>query len=652
MLYTWQVITLLWCIWIPGFLPLATAQAVFPNTVNSFPAPQVWLLAKTSLDSTSTLRLAVQMPAEHHGYLDTGDEGFYIPLSFSFPALETRGVHMILRTRPQGTRDEIVHATVLRGYGEFVFQVEGQTTEPQTNSPLGVLFRYQICNDVTKICYPPQELGLQLSSVQGLGDHTATVITPGRENGPPKGTLTANERLYVLFKNYESHAVLAFLLVSVAGLLASATPCVYPMLSITATIFTARGQGSWRRGQLHALVFCSGLITFYALLGLLATTTGTALSAIMTNAWVQVAFAGIFAYFGLSMLGLYEFQFLPALMTRLDTLSSQWKGVTGTLCMGATTGLIVSPCVGPITGSILLDIANQVASTDGTMLSTHTTAWLLRGTFLMSGFGLGLSLPFLCIGLLSSRIPQSGRWLTKTKYLLAVPTFYFSYSYYIKGMEIAAVPRHTAHDILLGLLAIVGAVTLTTFHRRREHSSTVLLMQRGLAMIFLMVGLLALYKGVGQSNFLHTLLFRQSSSAQQTAVTDTAIELHANLRWLRGFAFAQQQARIEQKPLFVDFYALWCANCKAFQQLTQNDPQLNTALQDVVLAKIYDTDPVFRILQQEPHYPELRGIGGQPLLPLFAIYSSRGALIWKGQDYQAISTMIAQLDYAKGLTTP
>jgi thiol:disulfide interchange protein len=96
--------------------------------------------------------------------------------------------------------------------------------------------------------------------------------------------------------------LLTFGLVFIAGLLASATPCVYPMLPITAAIFAARGEGSRRYSRLHAVVYFVGVIFFYTLLGFVATITGTALSAIMTNAWIHFGFAGLFAYLGLSML--------------------------------------------------------------------------------------------------------------------------------------------------------------------------------------------------------------------------------------------------------------------------------------------------------------------------------------------------------------
>src|SRR2546425_9087648 len=86
-------------------------------------------------------------------------------------------------------------------------------------------------------------------------------------------------------------------------------------------------------------------------------------------------------------------------------------------------------------------------------------------------------------------------------------------------------------------------------------------------------------------------------------------EIRGNLHWFRDLALAQEQARREYKPLFVDFYATWCADCKAFDQLAIRNARLNTALQHAVLVKIYDTDAGFRTFQHDPQFPELGGVG-------------------------------------------
>jgi thiol:disulfide interchange protein DsbD len=545
-------------------------------------------------------------------------------------------------SHPIGKRDEIVHATVLRGRGEFTFRVQATRTVALSVGTLPLTFRYQICNDLTKLCYPPQELTVSLSSPPLGNSRLSGASTAGRQ---PPMSLTLNERLAVLLETRMDSVLLTFGLVFIAGLLASATPCVYPMLPITAAIFAARAEGSWRSSHLHAVVYFFGVIFFYTLLGLLAATTGTALSAIMTNAWIHFGFAGLFAYLGLSMLGLYELQLFSTFIAKLDRYVNRLGGLSGTFCLGATTGLIVSPCVGPITGAILLDITGQVAQANAVVGST-TYDTLLRGVLLLTSFGLGLGIPFLLIGLLSSRLPSAGTWLTKTKYILALPTLYFAYMYYIKGTEIAAIPLNIAHTILIGILALGAALCFAILYRSQN-----MRLQRASSMLLCIIGMLVLYNGLVRPGNLMPL---GSSKLVQACVSSTSpsVEVHENLQWWRDFSLAQQRARDEHKPVFVDFYATWCANCKAFQYLTVSDAQLNAALQEAILVKICDTDPVFRTLQQDADYPELWGVGGQPLLPLFAIYTPEGILVWKGQDYQAIQTMVAQLDHARRLTTP
>jgi len=632
-----------WGLGIPGQI---AAQLAPTSPRMAFPEVAVWLIAQETLpaDTTETiLRFGVQIPPDHHGYLDTGDEGLFIPLSFSFPTWASHGIQVVLRTHSPGEREDTVHATVLRGQGEFTFGVPMPSTRFLSDDTVALTFRYQICNDVTRLCYPPQERTMSLRALAEGPQGAAQAPTLVQQ---PPVSFTLNERITALFGRHANNLFFAFVLVLLAGLLASATPCVYPMLPITAAIFTARGAGSQQRSRLHALIYCLGIMGFYAFLGGIATLTGTAISAVMTNAWAHIGFAILFGYLGLSMLGFYEWpSFFASLLTKIDTLASRLSGFSGTLCMGATTGLIISPCVGPITGTILLDITGQVAHAQ-TLATTAGPGGVWRGVVLMTSFGLGLGIPFLAIGLLSSQLPSAGTWLTKTKYVIALPTLYFAYSYYEKGMEIALIPPQVGYTLLvaLGLYLIAWYLRLSLrwYHRAVQYP--------GILICFIVATYL-LYNAVTHPGFTYT----QSSSAElsgQAPLAPPPAEMHANLRWERDFAQALQRARVEQKPLFIDFYATWCANCKAFQQLAVQNPTLNAALAAVVLVKIYDTDATFRVLQQDGRYPELRGIGGQPLLPLFAIYSARGELVWKGQDYQAVHTMVAQLAQASNMATP
>lgn len=105
-----------------------------------------------------TFHIVVHVPAGHHAYLDKGDEGFLIPLSFSFPLLEAVGARVVTVSRPKGSRDDKVRATVVRDSGEFVFRLETAEARFSSGSETYVSLRYQICNDLTNICYPPREI--------------------------------------------------------------------------------------------------------------------------------------------------------------------------------------------------------------------------------------------------------------------------------------------------------------------------------------------------------------------------------------------------------------------------------------------------------------------------------------------------------------
>ena len=602
---------------------LQTTSPLAPPEVQVRSAP-----AEPDDSGAAIARITVEIPADHHGYLDAGDEGLLIPLAFTF---DSPGITVKEISRPAGERDEQAHAKVLRGQGEFAFHLTLADAAPKT--PRAEL-RYQICNDITNICYPPRtmDVPLQLAAAQ-----TAAPSEPAPSS--------FRERLAAMFRQSTNNLFFAIALVFVAGLIASATPCVYPILPITSAILMARGGGAKRSGHMHASIYFVGLVFFYTLLGVFAVTTGTALSAIMTNAWVNLGFAALFVYLGLSMLGLYEFQFMPALTAKLDSVSSERSGLSGTFLMGATAGLVVSPCVGPVVAAILLDITGQAAavSTAGTTMPSDV---VVRGIALMTSFGAGLGMPFLVVGLLSNRLPQSGAWLNKVKFVLGLPILYFAYTYYIKSLETLGVPGNIAHAMLIGVVAIALAVFIGAFHVSSEHASPQLPLRRACGIILLVIGVHFLYNGLGSSGI---LIDRPTSAPIATADSSPAdeVETHGNLRWLRNVSTARQLAHAESKPLFVDFYATWCANCKAFNRLALKHEALNEALQQAVLIKIYDTDPDFKTFQQDEHFPELRGVGGQPFLPLFAIYSPQGEFLWKGQDYQAAKTMIAQLERAR-----
>ena len=93
-----------------------------------------------------------------------------------------------------------------------------------------------------------------------------------------------------------------------AGLATSLTPCVYPMIPITAGILG--GAGARRVARAAAAVAADaaptrGLALVYSLLGLLAGLTGTLFGAVSSSPWAYFVMANLLLVFGLAMLDVF-----------------------------------------------------------------------------------------------------------------------------------------------------------------------------------------------------------------------------------------------------------------------------------------------------------------------------------------------------------
>src|SRR6185369_12762321 len=99
--------------------------------------------------------------------------------------------------------------------------------------------------------------------------------------------------------NLSGNPLRALPLIFAGGVLTSLTPCIYPMIPITAAIVggTSVAEGSlkpprWRPVVL-TLTYVLGLALVYSALGLFAGMTGTLFGSVSTNPWLYFAMANL-----------------------------------------------------------------------------------------------------------------------------------------------------------------------------------------------------------------------------------------------------------------------------------------------------------------------------------------------------------------------
>ena len=210
------------------------------------------------------------------------------------------------------------------------------------------------------------------------------------------------ENLSAQFAEYSPLAALG--MAYLGGLAASLTPCVYPMLPITASVIGHANVGGSRvRAFGLSCVYVLGLALAYAALGFFAAASGRLFGAVATNPWTLLAVGNVFLLFGLWMLDAVQ---LPTL--NFAGFRNR-GGILGLFDAGVSAALVAGPCTTPILGALLAYTA-----------STGNTAF---GALLFFVFSLGLGTLLLVVGSFAgalAALPRSGRWMLGVKKALGL----------------------------------------------------------------------------------------------------------------------------------------------------------------------------------------------------------------------------------------
>ena len=195
--------------------------------------------------------------------------------------------------------------------------------------------------------------------------------------------------------------VLSYIAVYLGGVLASFTPCIYPVIPITVAYIASQSSGSKTRGFVLSIFYVLGTSITYTVLGSIASLTGHLFGQIQSNPWTYLVVANICILMGLSMLDVFTLT-LPQFLT--SSRSTRKKGLAGSFLLGALSGLILGPCTVPILGVLLGYVATKQHMFYGMSL------------LFVFAFGMGTILIILgtFTGLLTS-IPKAGMWMVKTQ---------------------------------------------------------------------------------------------------------------------------------------------------------------------------------------------------------------------------------------------
>jgi thioredoxin:protein disulfide reductase len=428
--------------------------------------------------------------------------------------------------------------------------------------------RVQACDDA--VCLPPQDkaIALLVPVVDPSAPVTQTdtdIFSPARMytvgGGAPGGAGWRDLDVAALFG--EGHWLLAFAGLFLLGLALNLTPCVYPMLAVTVSLFGAQTDTRTARVLGRAIVFVLGICTMYSALGVAAALSGGLFGAALQSPWVLGGIGVLFIALALSMFGLYEMQAPSWLTSRLGGATA--AGTLGIYVAGLVVGIFAAPCIGPPIIALLAFVGQRGDPVFG-----------FASFFVMS---LGLGAPYVVLGTSSGllrRLPKSGSWMVWVKkvfgvILIAVAAFYLS---------LALSPDLLYY--LIPLVLVAGGVYLGFVESSDAGRRAFTWIKRGVGTAALVAGVLFFLAGQRPS-----LEWEPHSPARLAAAQEAGA------------------------PVALYFAADWCIPCLELDRLTFTNRGVIETMEPIVRLKVDLTN------YDAPESAELRtrfDIGGVPTI--------------------------------------
>ncbi len=349
----------------------------------------------------------------------------------------------------QSQRDELSGETIEVYEKQATFNY---TLEGNTQGPLTITVAYQGCGE--GVCFPPATRTFLLAVGQearviSAADEGGIASTDqpganwralaghftiaGRETGylntksmlrfldiTERGDGLGHDHLGMLF--HKNRIWLAVFLILLGGLALNLTPCVLPMIPINIAIIGANA-GSRTRGFIFGGIYGAAMAIVYGALGLMVVLAGSTFGALNASPLFNMIMAAIFVCLALAMFGVFSIDFSRFQGTSFSG-KAQRKNMLLAFSMGAVAALLAGACVAPVLISVLLLAANLHAQGNP------------AGLFLPFLLGIGMGLPWPCVGAGLSFLPKPGKWMNYIKYAFGTIILGFAFYYGMLGYKL------------------------------------------------------------------------------------------------------------------------------------------------------------------------------------------------------------------------
>ena len=482
---------------------------------------------------------------------------------------------------------------------------------------LSVQVRFQACSD--SLCLAPQNRiltgNIRVVGLLGSQDDSAASLKRSEKN--PK--VQRQVKIHSSVNSNTPISTLAYVLGAMAmGGLALLTPCVFPMIPITVSYFTQRDTNG-KEAVKEAALYAVGIILTFTVIGFTMTFMFGAggINRLAASPIVNVLIAIIFIVFALSLFGVTQIRLPSSWINTVNRYSSSVGGTLGILLMAVTFSLTSFTCTVPFVGTVM------VAAIHGDLL------WALLG---VASFATVFAAPFFFLALFPSclqALPKSGNWMNSMKITmgfleLAAALKFISNVDLIYQWEILTRPVFITLWLSIGLLTTL--YLLGKFQFPNEPLVDSVGAGRFFSAIFFFAVTIYLMRGLLGFSLGELDAFlpprNYGSSANFASFFGKVPERQE--KWLNNYQEALEQAKEQNRPVFIDFTGYTCTNCRWMESNIFTLDEVQSLFSQFVLVQLY-TDGIKQEHKENLRFEQERF--GTIALPLYALMSSQNEII-------------------------
>ena len=360
------------------------------------------------------------------------------------------------------------------------------------------------------------------------------------------------------------------------GLLALFTPCVWPIIPMTVSFFLKRSKDK-KKGIRDAWTYGASIVVIYVALGLAITLIfgASALNALSTNAIFNILFFLMLVVFAASFFGAFEITLPSKWSNAVDSKAESTTGLLSIFLMAFTLSLVSFSCTGPIIGFLLVQVS--------------TTGSIVAPAIGMLGFAIALALPFTLFALFPSwlkSMPKSGGWMNVIKVTLG----FLELAFALKFLSVAdlaygwrLLDRETFLALWIVIFALLGFYLLGKIKFPHDDDDNKVGVTRFFMALVSLAFAVYMVPGLWGAPLKAVSAFAPPMQTQDFNLYKN--EVHAKFD---DYDLGMEYARLNGKPVMLDFTGYGCVNCRKMEAAVWTDPKVSDLINnDYVLITLY-----------------------------------------------------------------